>query len=140
MAVNQDSTVALTGGSDCRAILVHLGTGKIVGIFENHTDAIEAVGFAPTYVRPLRAHSPALPRQSVTHSSVLAFGAQCARAHCRPLPCRRLAPTPPFPGCRMQLAATGGLDGKLCIWDLNAMRVRHVLQHAVWVRVRVAVG
>jgi hypothetical protein len=32
---------------------------------------------------------------------------------------------------RLPLAATGGMDGKLCIWDLTTYRARHVLQHAV---------
>jgi len=29
----------------------------------------------------------------------------------------------------MNLAATGGMDGKLCIWDLTNLRLRHTLQH-----------
>ena len=83
LAVNPESTIALTGGVDHRAVLLHLVTGKVGGTapvrrghataradggpdrrprmravdalahqilatFENHSDSLEAVGFAST--------------------------------------------------------------------------------------------
>ncbi|KAI9024034.1 WD40-repeat-containing domain protein [Hyaloraphidium curvatum] len=47
MAVNSDNTLLLTGSSDGRAILTHLGTGRLLASFEGHTESVEAVGFSP---------------------------------------------------------------------------------------------
>jgi len=50
LAINFDNTLALTGGDDHRAILSHLGTGKIITIFETHGASVETVSFSPTYI------------------------------------------------------------------------------------------
>ena len=76
-----------------------------MAMFENHDDEIEAVGFSPTYVTPLAAGQRTLGEADAGALDV---------------------------ACRMQLAATGGMDGKLCLWDLNTNRIRHTLQHEVW--------
>ena len=46
LAISPDGSLALTGSEDNKAALVNLGTGKLISTFENHTEAIEAVGFA----------------------------------------------------------------------------------------------
>lgn len=30
---------------------------------------------------------------------------------------------------RLPLVATSGIDGKICIWDVQTLRLRHTLQH-----------
>ncbi|KAJ3093068.1 hypothetical protein HK102_010973 [Quaeritorhiza haematococci] len=48
LAVNKDSSLALTGSQDGTAKLIHLGNPRILGSFENHTESVEAVDFSPT--------------------------------------------------------------------------------------------
>ncbi|KAG0164852.1 hypothetical protein DFQ28_010369 [Apophysomyces sp. BC1034] len=77
VAVNRDSTLAITGSMDGKARLVNILSGHIVASLENHTDSIETVDF------------------------------------CDVLP----------------LAATGSVDGKVSIWDVQTQRLRSTLAH-----------
>ncbi|KAI7863342.1 WD40-repeat-containing domain protein [Spinellus fusiger] len=45
VAVNKDSTLAITGSMDGKARLIHLHNGHIVAALENHSDSIETVAF-----------------------------------------------------------------------------------------------
>ncbi|KAG0236964.1 hypothetical protein BGW42_002177 [Actinomortierella wolfii] len=46
LAINKDSSLALTGSADGTAKLINLNSGQILGSLENHTEAVEAVGFS----------------------------------------------------------------------------------------------
>ncbi|KAF9178836.1 hypothetical protein BGZ51_000487 [Haplosporangium sp. Z 767] len=46
LAINKDSSLAMTGSADGTAKLINLHNGQILGSFENHTDAVETVGFS----------------------------------------------------------------------------------------------
>ncbi|KAG0012128.1 hypothetical protein BGZ82_002725 [Podila clonocystis] len=67
----------MTGSADGTAKLINLHSGNILGSFENHTDAVETVGFSD----------------------------------------------------HLNLAATGSLDGRLNIWDVQTMQLRTSCEH-----------
>ncbi|TPX59050.1 hypothetical protein PhCBS80983_g02721 [Powellomyces hirtus] len=46
LAVHHDSQLLLTGAEDGTARLVHIGNGRILASFDNHSESIEAVGFS----------------------------------------------------------------------------------------------
>ncbi|KAJ3148670.1 hypothetical protein HDU89_004520 [Geranomyces variabilis] len=48
LAINPDSQLLLSGAEDGTARLVHIGNGRILASFDNHSESIEAVGFSPT--------------------------------------------------------------------------------------------
>ncbi|KND05172.1 uncharacterized protein SPPG_00839 [Spizellomyces punctatus DAOM BR117] len=45
VAIHHDNQLVLTGAQDGTARLVHIGNGRILASFDNHSDSIEAVGF-----------------------------------------------------------------------------------------------
>ncbi|KAJ3006951.1 hypothetical protein HKX48_009380 [Thoreauomyces humboldtii] len=45
LAIHHDSQLLLTGAEDGTARLVHIGSGRILAAFDNHSESIEAVGF-----------------------------------------------------------------------------------------------
>ncbi|GBC02923.1 hypothetical protein RclHR1_00490009 [Rhizophagus clarus] len=53
LAVNQESTLVLSGSTDASAKLLNLTNGSILGSFEDHTESIETIGFSN--VLPLAA-------------------------------------------------------------------------------------
>ncbi|KAG9287642.1 hypothetical protein G9A89_023992 [Geosiphon pyriformis] len=46
LAINQDSSLVITGSTDNSARLININNGTILGSFENHTESVETVGFS----------------------------------------------------------------------------------------------
>lgn len=49
MAINNDNVLVITGSLDHKAIVTHSKTGKMVSVFEGHTDTVESVAFSSTH-------------------------------------------------------------------------------------------
>ncbi|KAJ1551486.1 hypothetical protein HK096_010207 [Nowakowskiella sp. JEL0078] len=48
LAINSESSLLVVGSSEGQSRLVHIGNGKILASFDNHTESIESVGFSKT--------------------------------------------------------------------------------------------
>ncbi|KAG5457895.1 MAG: WD40-repeat-containing domain protein [Olpidium bornovanus] len=97
VAVNRESTLAITGSEDGTARLINLQSGVILAALDNHSASIESVGFCDTCVS-------------------LAQGVSLSAANCDSMPCLTIP-----------LVATAGVDGQVSIWDVQTFALRIVL-------------
>ncbi|XP_034699417.1 angio-associated migratory cell protein-like [Vitis riparia] len=107
LAITSDSTLALTGSKDSSVHLVNITTGKVVSSLTSHTDSIECIG--------LHFH-PSRVQNALCFHLALAVGLFPTSKHstslCSSFLSRLAVISSPW-------AATGSMDNKLIVWDLQ---------------------